>query len=420
MLPDPASMTTNTAAFFGASPERSPVNSRHAPIDCAGGPIRLSLTRDIASLRTRWLDLQGKSCCSFAQTYSCAEAWIRHVLIPSGQLPVIAYGESPSGQLRFIWPFETTQVMGQRVLRWLGQEQSNYNMGLFAPETAETFARADIEMLLAAIARQAGASCFLLERQPEAWDGGVNPFRLLKSQAAPNVGHAVSLGADFDALYHARFSSRTRSGMKRKERKLAELGEVAFGFASDASARLALLDTFFAQRSDRFAELGQHDAFADDETREFYRALAVLPESDPACLRIGYVTVGGQVAATFSGAMHHGRFIVIFSSLAESEELRKASPGALLIQRQIEHFCREGAKLYDMGAGNGRHKSDWCDVEQHLFDSMHAVGAAGQLVAMRAALKGRLKSMIKNDPRLWAIYDGARRRLYGRREPAAE
>jgi CelD/BcsL family acetyltransferase involved in cellulose biosynthesis len=133
MLSDPASMTTNPAAFMGASRESSPVNQRPAPIDCAAGPIRLVLTDDIASLRSRWLDLQEKSSCSFAQTYSCAEAWIRHVVIPSGQRPVIAYGESPSGQLRFIWPFETTTVMGQRVLRWLGQEQSNYNMGMFAP-----------------------------------------------------------------------------------------------------------------------------------------------------------------------------------------------------------------------------------------------------------------------------------------------
>ncbi len=383
-------------------------------VETSAGPVRLSCHTDIGLLEPVWRRLEQVSRSSYAQTFACAKAWSEHVLLPRGSEPVAIVGSSPNGATLFIWPFQSESVMGQRVLHWLGQDHNNYNMGLFEPGFAQRLTAADMKRLVAESGRTAGAGALLLTGQPKIWDDATNPFSLLRAQSAANSGHAVQLAEDFEALYQSHFSGRSRSALKRKEKRLGEIGPVKYGWAQADEDRVRLLDIFFAQKTERFSELGQNDAFAETGYRNFYRALARLPGSDPAHLHVGYIEVGEVVAATFCGTLHQDRFVVLFSSLAEGEELRKGSPGALLISHQISDMCARGARLYDMGAGFGRHKSDWCDVEQSLFDCMLPIGAAGTFITAPAAVKGVLKRIVKNDPRLWALYEGLRRRLYGR------
>lgn len=398
---------------FADAPNCHPVSMT---VETSAGPVRLSCVSDVAMLEPVWRRLEQISRSSYAQTFACAKAWSDHVLRPRGFEPVVIVGSHPNGATLFIWPFQSDAAMGQRVLRWLGQDHNNYNMGLFEPEFARRLTAADMKRLVAEAGRAAGAGALLLVGQPTIWDDATNPFSLLRAQPGANSGHAVRLAPDFEALYQSHFSGRSRSALKRKEKKLGEIGPVQYGWAQTDEERLRLLDIFFAQKTERFSELGQYDAFAEGGYRNFYRSLACLPASDPAHLHVGFIQVGEVIAATFCGTLHQDRFVVLFSSLAEGEELRKGSPGALLISHQIADMCARGVRLYDMGAGFGRHKSDWCDVEQKLFDCMLPIGAAGAFITGPAKVKGALKRIVKNDPRLWPLYEGLRRRIYGRAE----
>ena len=167
------------------------------------------------------------------QTCDWAKAWARHVLAPEGHDPIIVVGRGPNGALLFLLAFETTKVAGVKVLKWLGGDHANYNMGLFAPDTASSFTGADIAALLDEVARQTGMGAAMLKAQPFSWDGVPNPFALLPHQTAPNSGYAVTLG-DFTALYHSQFGKRSRSTLERKERKLADTGTIVYGWALHA------------------------------------------------------------------------------------------------------------------------------------------------------------------------------------------
>ena len=54
---------------------------------------------------------------------------------------------------------------------------------------------------------------------------------------------------DFDALFNGRFSKRSRSTLKRKERKLLETVPTTYGRAETPNDRIELLDTFYAQKA---------------------------------------------------------------------------------------------------------------------------------------------------------------------------
>jgi len=387
--------------------------ARSGPLSVAVsfGTISLRLTGALPSLEAQWEELQASAPCSSAQTYDWAKAGVRHILAPAGRDAVIVLGCAEDGRPLFLWPFDLASAGGIKVLHWLGQDQANYNMGLFALETAPKFTAGDISRLLAEVARETGAAAAILKAQPFSWDGIANPFAKLRGQPAASSGYVVTLG-DFAALYNKRFSKRSRSSLERKERRLAGAEPLDIGWAETRDERLALLDTLFAQKARQFAAMGVKDIF-DAHTRAFYREVALLEGENPSRLRVGYLKLGNAVLATFSGTICHKRMSVALSSLAEGEQ-RRQSPGALLLKHQIEEASRQGLAFYDLGVGAARHKDQWADVIQPLFDSFIAFKPHALLLTLPLAAQARVKRAIKSNRHLWPLVQRLRRRLLGR------
>lgn len=380
-------------------------------VDTSLGTIQLRISGDLQPLEAVWEELQAVSPCTGAQTFEWAQAWNRHVLGPEGREPVIAVGTAADGQVLFLWPFEMRRRAGMRVLKWLSQDDANYNLGLFAPGIAAALSGEDVSRLLLLVARHSGAVAAVLEAQPVTFDGIANPFAKLPHQPAPSNGYAVRLG-DFTALYEQRFSKRSRNTINRKERRLAEAGRLAYGWAEARDERLRLIDIFFAQKARQFAAQGVRDIF-DAHARAFYRELALLEGDNPSRLRLGYVTLDDKVLAIFSGTLGHNRLLIVLCSLVEGDHQRQ-SPGALLIRHQVEEACAQGLALYDFGAGSGAHKEQWSDVTEVLFDSFIAFKPYALALTLPLAARSYLKRAIKTNRQVWPVAQKLRARLFGR------
>jgi CelD/BcsL family acetyltransferase involved in cellulose biosynthesis len=357
------------------------------------GRISLRIIHDPASVEADWERLQAIAPCTGPQTYDWANAWARHVLAPQGRDPIIVLGHAP--ELLFLWPFEMKTIAGLRVLKWLGSDHANYNMGLFAPEAASGFTGDDVAALLGEVGCQTDAAAAVLTAQPFAWDGVSNPFVRLPHQDAPSAGYAVRLG-DFTALYQGRFSKRSRGTLERKERKLADSGEIVYGWAGTRDEKLALLDTFFAQKARQLAAMGVKNVF-DAHARAFYREVALLEGDNPSRLRLGYLKIADNVLATFSGTLCHSRLGAALSSLAEDERQRQSS-GALLLKHQIEEASANGIAFYDIGVGQARHKDEWCDVGPAAVRQLHRLQVARALGNTASCRHGAVETRDQIEP----------------------
>ncbi len=393
-----------------------PADNGLAFVDTASGRISLTLHRTCNDAASVWKSLDSST---HAQAYGCAKVWFDEVSAPSGAEAAIIAGRSDKGKPLFIWPFEVVKKRGLRALQWVGQDMANYNMGLFDPDFAHTAKAADIRSLLCTAAAMVGdVSLACLRNQPFDWEGMPNPFATLPHQQAPNRGYAVLLDRDFDTLYRNRFSGRTRNSLRRKERKLQDLGELEYGWADSSDERQALLKEFFAQKSAWFAKHGISDPFANENYRAFFQKLAELPEGTPGRLELGYLKAGDRITATFHGAEIGGRFHMLLSSIAPGESERW-SPGILLMRKQIEDLCGRGCIRYDLGSGQARHKSEWSDEEIALFDSFIALDETGYALTIPMSLVSGAIRRIKNNKTLWAIAQFVRRNLFRPRSQAA-
>ena len=112
--------------------------------------------------------------------------------------------------------------------------------------------------------------------------------------------------------------------------------------------------------------MGVTDIFTPD-ARAFYAALAMLPDDSPSRLRLGYVSLNGEILATFSGAVTHNRMNVLLSSLADSP-FQRQSPGAQLRVMKSRRPARKGLAITTWVSGrrgiswNGRTKFILCST----------------------------------------------------------
>lgn len=402
---------TLASAFERHAEISRPHAMRLPPVATTLGPIALTVTSDVKSLKRRWTALETIASSSAAQTHSYAEAWARLVLAPSGREPLIVIGTGADGNDLFLWALEIESNYGMKVLKWLGESHASYAMGLFHPEAAPRLCAKDMEALLGSVASHAGAAAAFLRAQPYDWGGVVNPFAKLQGQPAASDGYALRLG-DFAEIDRRRRSKSTRAKAARKQRKLAEFGGVEFGWAKGEPERTALIETLFTQKARQLAELGVRNPFTP-EVRAFYRKMALLPDHDPARLRLGSLKVNGIVAATHSGFLCHRRLEIALSSMAAGD-IQRQSPGALLLKAQIEEACADGMHVYDLGAGAGPNKDEWCDIVQPLFDSYIAFKPQGLLLMAKAATAASIKRAIKSNRHFWPFVQRWRMRLFGR------
>ena len=99
----------------------------------------------------------------------------------------------------------------------------------------------------------------------------------------------------------------------------------------------------------------------DGGVTAFYREIALLEGNNPRRLRLGYLEVGDEVLATHSGTICHNRLMITLSSRTDGQ-LKRYSPGPLLLRHQIEEAATQGLAFYDLGLGTASYKEKWRDV----------------------------------------------------------
>lgn len=384
-------------------------------VQTAAGHVRLVVCRDFQQVEESWRKLESCSACVPAQSWSRAEAWYRLVSKPAGSEAAIVCGLSGTGDTQFIWPFEVRSTKFGRCISWMGWEHANYSMGLHRLNFAREVTREDMRRLLCEAAKLiGGVNAAILAMQPFESDGVPNPFALLPHQASANTGHSILLDGDFDTLYRNRFSGKSRNTLRRKERKLQDEGRVELGWARSPAERRELLEEFFRQKSRQFAEQGIEDTFSDPRHRAYYHELASRPSGQSGTLEIGYLKVNETTAAISCGMFFKDKFYTLLTSIDEGP-VRRHSPGSLLLHFQIEEACRRGLNFFDMGAGDARHKDEWCDIRIPLFDTAIAINERGYFTTLPHVAISVGKRFIKTHPQLWSLAQTVRRGLYGQR-----
>lgn len=229
---------------------------------------------------------------------------------------------------------------------------------------------------LAAEARANEVAALLSMREVRAFLGPVwrmgpvfadDPTAALLRDAAPAAGWTILVrplttcfDIDLEALRAAGPWPRTSSlaGVRRRERKLADMGAIEYRFASGETWTAADRDAIARiERESPLAAMGEafHPKFADPARRRRWEKAA----EDPAIARMMFCSllmVGGAPAAFAFGIEAGGVRHCIANNF--SERFARHSPGKVLLYKDFERASERGIGRIGWGAGDAGYKSE--------------------------------------------------------------
>lgn len=372
-------------------------------------PVAVSISARFEDVEAAWRLLEREAVHTPYQRFDWQRLFHRH--LGAGEAPCLAVLSDSAGTAQALLPLAVRRYGGLSVASFIGGKHANFAMGLWRPGFARRLTAPAVLSILRAVAAEApqGIDLFRLTGQPVRWAGLDNPLSRIAHQPSASFGYHLALGPDADAVLGRVVSSASRRKLKRKERLLAEQGELAFKVASSPEEVVRFVDLFLAWKAARFRALGIADVFDVPGMRDFIVAAALegLERGDPA-VEICALTVGGEPVALFGGTVAAGRFSAMFNAMTPGPMMRE-SPGELLLHRLIRHCCARGLAVFDLGAGEAQYKANICDGTDPLFDQFVPMTARGRLAAAALGAAARAKRRVKQSPRLWSLAQRLRR-----------
>ena len=168
-----------------------------------------------------------------------------------------------------------------------------------------------------------------------------------------------------------------------------------------------------------FRAMGVPDPFAEPAVRSFLTSAAIDDRNGSPVIELYSLDLAGECVATYVGATQGERFSGMATSFDMSSATVRTSPGELLLAELIRQKCDDGLAIFDLGVGEARYKTTFCDDHDDLVDTFLPLTFKGRLFAAMARAKRELKRRIKSSPVALKLAQRAAGWLH-RKEPEPE
>jgi CelD/BcsL family acetyltransferase involved in cellulose biosynthesis len=349
--------------------------------------------------REDWAVLFKIATASPYQNYDYVAAWFETIGTARQLKPMIVVARDGAGRPLALFPLATRRAAGLRVAEFLCGGESNFNLGLFRPGAAFDPRRL---LLAAARSRADSPDLFYLRNQPRRFGAFENPLTGGDVNPSPSFAYGATLPVSVAAL-DAQLSKASRKKLRKKERRLTELGALVFEHAANGARAREIVAALIAQKSTRLASRGVDGVFAEPEMRSFIERVC-----DAGALEAHALSLSGRIIATYFGLARNGRFSGLANSFDMDEEIARCSPGDILLHAVLRDLVSRGFECFDLGVGEAPYKEAVCDEAIELFDLVIPVTSRGALAAPVFRSLINCKRLVKQTPWLLRLVERAR------------
>ncbi len=378
--------------------------------------ISFSIHHSLESVEPEWRRFEQFADCTAFQSFDWLATWYRHLGRVDGVIPTIAVGYFATGETALIVPFGVEHGRALRRLRWLGQDQCDYNAPLLAPDFSQRVAPDRFVAAWRGLRTLLQADPLLrhdwieLEKMPQTVGVQVNPFTYLDVKPNPSGAHLTQLGDDWEKFYYAKRSSATRRRDRAKRRHMSEYGEVRFVTCTEHDDARRTLEQLMEQKTRAFARRGIPDLFARPGFREFLFDLASNSNLRHlfhiSRIEVGGTSVAANFAIVFGDCYYH-----VLASYDETAAMSHYGPGALHLRELLAHAIKLGLRRFDFTIGDEPYKQEWSDSSLKLYDYSAAATWRGWPSSLASEGRRRIKRFIKQTPAAWRLASSARSAL---------
>ncbi|WP_457797011.1 GNAT family N-acetyltransferase [Methylocystis sp. S23] len=376
------------------------------PLQTSRSRARIDVFTHLSDARKDWAELSSRATISPYQSFFFVEAWADTVGRAEGARPFIIVAREESGRPRALLPLCVHKRAGFDIALFLGGRESNFNLPLLDPDAR--YDQRGMRALLIEGARAADRppDLIYLRNQPRRFENVDNPLAFREARPSASYAYGATLPSRVEDLA-ARLSKDTRKKLKKKEARLAEMGELAYEHRAGGARAVEILSALMRQKSARFSDIGVGRRFGGLGLDDLLDRLN--GETGDGGLELHALSVGGRIVATYAGIVRGGRFSAMLNSFEMEEAVARSSPGDLLLHAVMRDLVSRGMAYFDLGAGEARYKSAVCDETIELSDFIQPISARGVAAAPLFSAFLRLKRRVKQSPALSRAYYRARR-----------
>jgi CelD/BcsL family acetyltransferase involved in cellulose biosynthesis len=373
--------------------------------------IDIAVHNDLHAIEIEWRAFQEAADCTVFQAFDWLATWQFHIGRRDDVTPAIVVGRRPGGAMLFLIPLAVAPGLVRR-LTFLGSELCDYNAPLLASDFSDHVKPDQFRDLWRAIreclarAPHHRHDLIDLTKMPETVGAQRNPFLGLDVALHPSGAHLMQLDGTWDEFYRAKRSSVTRRRDRTKRKRLGEFGEVRLVDPQDRDALTRTMQVLVEQKAASFARMGVANIFARPGYLDFFLDLATNPRIRDL-VHVSRLDVGTTWAAINFGLQFHGCYYHVLASY-DAGSVARFGPGAAHLRDLISRAIGLGLRRFDFTIGDERYKLEWSDTALKLYDHVAAAAPLGWLLAKHAIASRRLKRLIKQNPRLFALFSRAR------------
>jgi len=241
----------------------------------------------------------------------------------------------------------------------------------------------------------AGVDLVRLEKQPARIGVHVNPFaHVAGATRSPLSSHPLTVSGPWEDYVRSR-SRKFRKEQGRVWRVFERNEGAAFRLAADAPDGLSALDVIEELQGARLRSLGVAYRLGDPLARAFYRRLVAdgVPRGRTV---IGMLVADDLVVGALMG-LAAGQSVVFVRLAHRGGSWAACSPGRLVIEKTMEALHARGFTSFDFSIGDYGYKSAFGVGTSPLSDLSAAVSWRGMPFALAAAVKARLRRVLRRD-----------------------
>jgi CelD/BcsL family acetyltransferase involved in cellulose biosynthesis len=378
----------------------NPVNAAEAVIE----GISVYVITDMAQAEPLWRAWQSTAYTTVFQTIDWCKQWM--TFCGEGLKPHIIYGLNGRGEFAFLLPF----CVEGRCLKWIGQEHLIYGYGVYSDWALSQAGQTWFDNNASTLVRfDERVNRIDLQHLPDAMHGHRHPLYLLSNCTDPDTSCILNLNSDYDSLFTKKRSASSRTTIRNRDKRLAQLGDMKFSaLAGDADAHAAL-DELLEDQAARLAENG----IASPVNAKYRELMHRWLDPDIKLLQVTRLSIDGKSVASLLLTQHGESMVFLMVSLARGPG-RKFSPGDLALRKTIEFAINQGYKHFDFSLGALSYKAPWTDTVVHHHHASRVLKASGIPMAGLVLAKHRFRKWFKSTPFVWKNFEELRRLLRGK------
>lgn len=379
--------------IFGVSPRFA----GQSTAVCGARGVSASLVDTIAGLESiagQWQALErgpGSRATPF-QSYAFHREWVRHFADEAAGFRVVVVREN--GRIVLIWPLALRKTPLGPIAGWMGDPLIQYGDVVCA---ADKDPAPWLDAAFAALAARGDVAAVTLAnvRADAAIAGwaGAN----MKATGGAQYAVAIDLAGFREPGDFARARSSRAARNRKREKKLAALGDVAFRVLEGGEMAASRVADAVEMKTAWFREHGlMGRAFNDPRFAACLEGLA--RRSADAGVVVSTLDVGTEPAAIEIGFRLNERYCAFLGAFAG--KFARLSPGQVQMQKTVEWNIEQGAAVYDLMAPADTYKRELGTLETQTRSYCRAMRPAGIPAAIWSAFGPRaLKAAFNLLPR---------------------